>query len=234
MAIAFLAGMIHWSLLARKQGRPSTTAGDLALWLMLGGILGARIAYVLANLDYYLQTPREIFRIDQGGLVFYGGFIGAVAALALLAFRKGESFLSLADFSVSALPLGHVFGRIGCFMNGCCHGADVKSPSLFTAGLTQYPVQLYEAAFNLAVYGFLLATTLRRDAHKIPHGTLLALYLILYPAGRFLLEFLRGDERLLMGGLHVAQYTSLVLMLCGIAFWTLLLRRHARNPARSS
>lgn len=235
MALAFLAGMTHWTLLARKLGRDSTTAGDLALWLMVGGILGARIAYVLSNMDYFLQAPREIIRIDQGGLVFYGGFAGAVTALALLAARRKEPFLALADFSVSALPLGHAFGRVGCFLNGCCHGATIDSPCFCTFGLPQYPVQLYEAAYNLLVYVLLLAVALRRDTpRRMPHGTLLALYLIAYPAGRFMLEFLRGDDRIRFGNLDIAQYASIGLMIFGLLLWTLLLRRHATNTSRTS
>jgi len=235
MALAFLAGMAHWNFFARRTGRDPALAGDLALWLMVGGILGARVAYGLANFDYFPQAPREILRVDQGGLVFYGGFLGALAALALLARRKREPLLSLADFCVTALPLGHAFGRIGCFLNGCCHGRNVVHPDFFAFGLRQYPVQLYEAAFNLVLYVLLLRVALRREttAHA-PHGTLLALYLIYYPVGRFLLEFLRGDERLRLGALDAAQYLSLGLMLTGLLLWTFLRRRHEHHPVCSA
>lgn len=233
MALAFLAGMTHWNLLGRKTGRDTSIAGDLALWLMVGGIAGARIAYVIANFDYFRQAPMEIIRVDQGGLIFYGGFIGANIALAILARFHRESFLSLVDFTVTALPLGHAIGRIGCFLNGCCHGINVSTPSLATFGLNRYPVQLYEAAFNLVVYALLLRLYLRRTP-KTPPGILLALYLVAYATGRFLLEFLRGDERIRTGSLDVAQLISLALIVTGLTLWAILRHRHERNLHRSA
>jgi phosphatidylglycerol:prolipoprotein diacylglycerol transferase len=94
-------------------------------------------------------------------------------------------------------------------------------------------VQLYEAAFNLLVYAFLLRLYLRKTA-KTPPGSLLALYLVAYSIGRFLLEFLRGDERLRAGSLDVAQLISLALMMSGLALWAILRRRHERNLHRSA
>jgi len=233
MALAFLSAMGHWTLLGRKTGRDTSIAGDLALWLMIGGIAGARIAYIIANFNYFRQAPMEMIRVDQGGLVYYGGFIGATLALMILARRRHEPFLALTDFSVTALPLGHALGRIGCFLNDCCHGREVSCPSLATLGLNRYPVQLYEAAFNLAVY-LLLLRFYRRKTALTPPGTLLALYLVVYPAGRFLLEFIRGDDRLRAGRLDVAQIISLGLMITGLVMWAILRRRHERNLNRTS
>lgn len=233
MALAFLSAMTHWTLLGRKTGRNTALAGDLALWLMVGGIAGARIAYIIANFDYFRQAPMEMIRVDQGGLVYYGGFIGATLTLAILARFHRKPFLSLVDFTVTALPLGHAIGRVGCFLNGCCHGREALTPSLATLGLPRYPVQLYETAFNLGVY-LLLLRFYRHKSDRTPPGALLALYLVLYPAGRFLLEFLRGDERLRLGRLDAAQVISLTLMIAGLILWTVLRRRHENNPHRAS
>jgi phosphatidylglycerol:prolipoprotein diacylglycerol transferase len=174
----------------------------------------------------------EIIRVDQGGLVFYGGLIGATITLHVLSKRYHESFLSLADFTVTALPLGHALGRIGCFLNGCCHGRLVDYPSCSTFWLSRYPVQLFEAAFNLIVYLLLLRVFIRKTPHN-PPGLLLALYLIIYPIGRFMLEFLRGDDRLQAGFLNAAQLISLGLIAAGLIMWTLL-RRHERNLHRKA
>jgi phosphatidylglycerol:prolipoprotein diacylglycerol transferase len=233
MALAFMAAMSHWTLLGRKTSRDTSIAGDLALWLMVGGIVGARIAYIVANIHFFMQAPMEMIRVDQGGLVYYGGFIGATITLIILARCRHESFLSLVDFTVTALPLGHALGRIGCFLNGCCHGRDVATPSFFTAGLSRYPVQLFESAFNVAVYLLLLRLYIRKT-DQTPPGTLLAIYLIVYPAGRFLLEFLRGDDRLRAGHLDVAQIISLGFMMIGLIMWTILRRCHERNLHRPS
>lgn len=228
MALAFLAGIGHWQMLGRRTGRRDLSfASDLAFWLMVGGIVGARLAYVVANADYFLSAPMEIIRVDQGGLIFYGGFIGAVLAFLVFARSRREKVLDLADFAITALPLGHALGRVGCFLNGCCGGRGVEMPGLLSAHLNRYPVQLYEAAFNLLVYGILTAVYLRRRGSC--HGRVLALYLMLYPAGRFLLEFLRGDERLRWGQFSAAQYLSLALMALGLGLWIVLQRQHEND-----
>ena len=223
MAFAFLAGIGHWNWLGKRTGRDVSLAGDLAFWLMVGGILGARIAYVFSNFNYYRAAPQEIIRIDQGGLIFYGGFIGGLLVFMILARVRRINALDLADFTVTALPLGHALGRVGCFLNGCCAGRLVLQPSVLTGGLTHYPVQLYEACFNLVVYAFLTLYYLKRRGTRM--GSVVALYLVIYPVGRFLLEFLRGDDRMKAGYLDVAQVVSLGLIGLGIVLWWWVNRR---------
>lgn len=228
MALAFLAGIAHWQLLGRRTGRRDAAfSSDLAFWLMVGGIVGARVAYVLANLRYFSAAPMDIIRVDQGGLIFYGGFIGAVLAFVLFARSRRERILELADFAITALPLGHALGRVGCFLNGCCQGRVAESPGLVSAYLHRYPVQLFEAAFNLVVYAVLTAVYLHGRGRR--HGQILALYLMIYPAGRFVLEFLRGDERLRWGLFSAAQYLSLSLMVVGMGLWCVLQRQHEND-----
>lgn len=228
MALAFLAGLLHWQWLGHRTGRDVALAGDLAFWLMVGGILGARTAYVLSNLDYYLAAPREIIRVDQGGLIFYGGFIGGAIMFLVLARWRRIKVLDLADFAITALPLGHAFGRIGCFLNSCCGGCPASHPSFLTGGLAHYPVQIYEAVFNLGVYALLTWYYLRRRDQR--HGSVLALYLMTYPIIRFLLEFIRGDERLRVGSLDAAQLISLILIGTGLALWWFV--RNGRSHAK--
>jgi phosphatidylglycerol:prolipoprotein diacylglycerol transferase len=225
MALAFLAGITHWQALGRRTGRRDVAfASDLAFWLMVGGIVGARLVYVLANINYFFDAPMEIIRVDQGGLVYYGGLIGASLAFLVFARRRREAVLDLADFAITALPLGHALGRVGCFLNGCCQGRVVETPCLLAANLQRYPVQLYEAVFNLVVYVVLSVVYLRY--HRQRHGLVLAVYLLMYPTGRFLLEFLRGDERLRYGWFSVAQYLSLALVAVGAGLWMVVQRQH--------
>jgi phosphatidylglycerol:prolipoprotein diacylglycerol transferase len=223
MALGFLASLGHWRLLSRRTGVDTAFTGDLLVWLMVAGIGGARVAYVLANLAYFRAAPSEIFRVDQGGLIFYGGFLGAGVALVIFSRLYRLSLAAVTDLVVTALPLGHAFGRVGCFLNGCCGGRAAPAGSAAACNLSHYPVQLYEAAFNLAVYAllfwFFLAPARRRP------GRVLVLYLMCYPAGRFLLEYLRGDERTRVGAFDIAQWVSLALMATGLTFW-ILLRRH--------
>ncbi len=217
MALAFMAGLLHWHWLGHRTRRDTALASDLAFWLMIGGILGARAAYVISNFDYFWAAPQEIIRVDQGGLIFYGGLIGGVLAFFILSKWRHLKVWDLADFTVTALPLGHALGRVGCFLNGCCGGCEATSPSFLTGGLSHYPVQLYEAFFNLGVYGLLTWYFLYKRGTK--YGSVVALYLMSYPVIRFLLEFIRGDDRMRAGGLDVAQLISLSLILIGIILW---------------
>lgn len=223
MALGFLAALGHWRILGRRTGIDTAFTGDLLVWIMVAGIVGARVAYVLANWAYFCAAPAEIIRVDQGGLIYYGGFLGSGVALILFSRFYRQPLLTTVDLTVTALPLGHAFGRVGCFLNGCCGGRAAPADSVMACGLTHYPVQVYEAAFNLLLYAFLFWYYLS-PARRRP-GRILALYLLCYPVARFFLEFLRGDERTRVGTLDVAQFVSLGLLAIGLTLW-LILRRH--------
>ncbi|MDD5678168.1 MAG: prolipoprotein diacylglyceryl transferase [Kiritimatiellae bacterium] len=219
IAAAFLACITHLSLLGRREGRSYAFVSDLGFLAMVSGIIGARIAYVLANLDYFNQDLTLIIRVDQGGLIYYGGFIGAALAAIIYARARRVPFRSFADFVITALPLGQAIGRIGCFLNGCCYGTPGTPPwSVVVDGVERHPTPLYETIFCMAIYGILLWYYRKRPRS----GRVFALYLILYPMGRFLLEFWRGDERLHWLGMNAAQELSLVLLAAGILIWFLL------------
>ena len=228
VALAFLAAVTHWSLIARREKRPEGFGSELGFWTMISGILGARIAYILANINYFRQEPMELLRIDRGGLIYYGGFIGAAIGIALFARFRKQPLLAMSDLAVSALPLGHALGRLGCFMNGCCYGrASTAWWAVFNADDYRHPVQLVEAAFNIGIYLLLLRSYRRRTTP----GSVLALYLLTYPVGRFLIEFLRGDDRLRWSGLDVAQEISLGLFAAGLALALALRRRRTTAAA---
>jgi len=216
VALGFLAAVVHLTLLGKRDGRPAAFGSDLAFWLMLSGVLGGRVAYVLADLDYFLREPWAIIRIDQGGLIYYGGFIAAFFAGFIFARLHRIAFPDLADYAITAVPLGHAFGRIGCFLNGCCGGKVSNVPwAVFQHGACRHPVQLYEALINLVIYVLLLAVYCRRRRS----GEVLALYCMTYGAARFFLEFLRDDERLVSQCLSIGQIVSLALFAVGAIIW---------------
>lgn len=251
MALGFVLGLLSWVGLGKRSGRDFTYCSDLLFWTMVSGIAGARAVYVLFEWDYYREHPLLIFRIDQGGLVFYGGFLFAGLALAVFARRHHESLVSLLDFSLTSVPLAHAFGRIGCFLNGCCFGRPCSGPlgvtfpaespvvwhqvtfGLIPRGaarsLPVHPVQLYEAALNLLLYG-VLVWHYRRGPRE---GSTTALYLLAYAVIRFTTETFRGDDRLRWLGLSVSQHASIGLFLTGVGVlaWT----RYAKpGPAGGS
>ncbi|AKJ64521.1 prolipoprotein diacylglyceryl transferase [Kiritimatiella glycovorans] len=232
VALGFLASVVHWNLLGRREGRPPGFGAELAFWIMLGGILGGRLAYVFSNLHYFTAHPGEIARIDHGGLIFYGGLFGGLAASWLIAKARHESFLKLGDFIITALPLGHALGRVGCFLNGCCYGIPCRlpwavrfppdsHPDEVWPGQSLHPVQLYESGWNLALYGALLFVYLR----GVRPGRVASLYFVFYGTGRFLFEFLRGDPRLRWQLLTVAQWTSLAVLAGGLILWWISSRK---------
>jgi phosphatidylglycerol---prolipoprotein diacylglyceryl transferase len=240
-ALGFLAGILTWLWMARREARPAGFAADLGFWLMTSGIVGSRLAYVIANWDFYRSAPLDIIRIDQGGLIFYGGLILASIALVFFARHHRLPLWHLADFAIPALAIGHALGRIGCFLNGCCYGRPagdaccgvvypaVSEPGRLFAGTPLYPVQLIEAAGLILIWLLLLYAYPRRRKD----GAVFALYLLLYPPCRFFLEFLRGDDRLAWFRLDVAQLTSLALLAAGILLFVFLPRRRFDPPPRT-
>ncbi len=239
-ALGFLCSILTWLWLGRRETRPPGFAADLGFWLMTSGIVGSRLAYVFANWPYYRGNPIEIIRIDQGGLIFYGGFLLACVALSLFARHHRMPLWHLADFAIPGLAIGHALGRIGCFLNGCCYGRPAGDafcgiayppgcePGKLFPGLPLYPVQLIEAAALLILWLVLLIAYPRRKKD----GAVFALYLTLYPPVRFLLEYLRGDERQSWLALDVAQVTSLTLFLAGILLFALLPKRIFSPPPK--
>jgi phosphatidylglycerol:prolipoprotein diacylglycerol transferase len=235
MALGFLAGLVNWILLGKNRGRDFAFSSDLLFWIIVSGVLGARIAYVISDFRNFADEPVTILRIDRGGLIYYGGFIAAIIAIIVFAKVRGERVLSLMDFAATSVPLAHVFGRVGCFLNGCCYGADhdgqfaVRYPThsyawwrhvydgrilKHTADPSKpvHPVQLYEAGINILLF-LLLLYVYRREKRD---GTVAAVYLVAYSTARFCLEFLRGDPRMTLMGLTYAQLVSIVLFVVGL------------------
>jgi phosphatidylglycerol:prolipoprotein diacylglycerol transferase len=247
LALGFLAALLSWRLLGRREGRDLAFCSDLLFWIMVSGVLGARAAYVAANFGAFRDNRWSMLYLHEGGLVFYGGFLGSLAAVLVFARWRRERILPLLDFIVTAVPLGHAFGRIGCFLRGCCFGRiwdgalAVRFPAwsdpwcvqvnhgriLRTAPLSQpvHPVQLYEAAFNVVLYLALMWAYRRRTRD----GLIASAYLLTYPVARFWVEEFRGDERLRWLGVDVAQWVSLGLFLFGVV----LLIRSWRQPPRA-
>lgn len=230
VAAGFLLGVLHYGRLDKLDGRRKGFGSDFAFLVILFGILGGRIAYVIANWPEYAAAPLEVFRIDRGGLIFYGGFILASIAVIVMAQLKKEPVGQLVDYGITAVPLGHALGRVGCFFNGCCYGRPSELPwSVLTAGEHRHPVQVYEAAFNLGLF-FLLTWFYGRRKRD---GSVLALYMMYYGGWRFVGEFFRGDARraIIAGGLDVAQGISIGLILIGCALWFFAPRRVQQSHA---
>ena len=238
MATGFV---LAWWLIEKLSGRKDLS--NLMMALMVGGVLGSRIAYVIEHWSAeFAANPWNVIRIDQGGLMFYGGFILSFAVFFAWCFLKKERPLALADLMSVVLPLGHAFGRIGCFFYGCCYGRDsdawcavvfpAGSPSWYEHGRRMVgvlPAQLFEAAALLALFAALyLFRGRKRFAMAFGEGALTGFYMIGYGAIRFGIEYLRGDPRAAVGPFSISQTISIALVTIGLAF-----AAHARFVGRA-
>lgn len=229
VALGFLAGLWTASRRALRQNVAPDTIMDLGPWLLIGTIIGARTLFVVSywKEEFASQPISEIFMVQHGGLVFYGGFIGASLGCILYCRRKRLALWKLADIVAPSIALGSFFGRFGCLMNGCCYGKPTTLPwgVQFPKGHETYPnyvhpTEIYDALLNLALYAG-LAWLYRRKKFD---GQVFAAYMLCYAVARSFVEMFRGDYPVyyLGGWVTPAQLVSIGIFLVGlILLWKL-------------
>ena len=226
MALGFLAGLWTATRRARLVNVHGDIIADVTLWLMFGSIAGARAVYVTTywKQEFASQPFSEIFMVQHGGLVYYGGLIGAIVAGSIYLARKKLPVWKIADILAPSIALGSVFGRIGCLMNGCCYGYACDLPWAIhfpadhaTAGAAVHPTQIYDALLNLILY-LSLAWWFRRKKFD---GQIFAAYLMGYAVFRSIAEHFRGDYPAdhIHNGLTSAQVVSIGIFTAGLALW---------------
>jgi len=229
VAAAFLVGLWTASRRGLSSGIASEKILDLGPWLIVGTIIGARALYVVSywREQFAGQPITEIFRVWRGGLVYYGGLIGASLAGILYARKHALPVWKLADVIAPSIALGCVFGRIGCLLNGCCYGRECTLPWAihFPRGHQTYPhgvhpTEVYDSLLNLVLY-LGLAWLYRRKKFE---GEVFAAYLIGYALFRSFVEMFRGDypQHYLGGWATPAQLVSMGILVFGLALWFLL------------
>ncbi|MDT8390082.1 MAG: prolipoprotein diacylglyceryl transferase [Lentisphaeria bacterium] len=223
VALGFLGGYVLAIHRAKKRGVPAEAVSDVLFWTMAAGVTGARLFYVIQNWEeQFAGGPwLEVLRVDHGGLVFYGGFFGAMAAVTLLVKIKKLNIWTIGDILAPCVPLGQAFGRVGCLLNGCCHGhpcsgAFAMRYPLHPAGsFTAFPIQAFYSLSNLSLVAFVLI------CEKIfgLRGRLFGLFMIGYGLNRFFLEFGRGDygPDAGIGPFTPAQVLCLIVIPAGVA-----------------
>ncbi len=215
---------------AKFSGINPDTSVDLAMATVISGFTGARIFYVIQFWDFFKNTPLDIVKIWQGGIILYGGLIGGLIGFIFFIKLNKLSFLPTLDLFVPAMALAQGFGRLGCFLNGCCYGADctlpwaVKFPFI---GAKVHPTQLYEALFCFILSAFLY----RLWKRKLAAGHVAFAYFAIYPIGRFLIEFFRGDQHHYLLHLTLAQWTSLIFMTLTFVVLTVRIFFRGKNSA---
>ncbi|MBW2020073.1 MAG: prolipoprotein diacylglyceryl transferase [Deltaproteobacteria bacterium] len=232
IAMAFLSAIALALREARRVGEDANKILDLCFYVLIAAIVGSRILYVLINWSTFRHDPFEIVRIWHGGLVFYGGFIGALITALWYIRRKGLPILKTADIMAPSIAFGQFVGRIGCFFAGCCYGRNCDLPwavtfthpeSLAPKGVPLHPTQLYSSLNGLLI--FLVLKRLMRN--KGFEGQIFWTYVFLYAVTRSILEHFRGDDRgMLFGGmLSSSQFIGLIMAVIAIVMMIILRRR---------
>ena len=225
LAIAFIAGLWVASREAKRQGLDAGRVTDMAIWVLIAGLIGAKVLLVLVDFHYYQRSPRELWSIFQSGGVFYGGLIGGALVAWWYARRHGLAGWSTADALAPGVVLGQAIGRLGCFAAGCCWGKPTSLPWAVTftdvyasravgtpMDTPLHPSQLYESGAAFLIFAFLLWLLPRKRFD----GQVALAYVALYSAVRFGLEFLRGDPERgswFGGALSTSQVIAIVLLL---------------------
>lgn len=187
---------------------------DLVFWAAVGGIIGARVFYIVLNFSFFLSSPAEIFMINHGGLAWQGGFVFGILAVVVFIRLKKRPLLVMADFIAPYLALAQAVGRIGCFLNGCCYGKEFVGGVYFPVhDAVLHPTQLYESA--LLLFLFFVLMRMRKRSLSAP-GIIFISYVIFAPLFRFVVEFFRADHQPLFFGLSVFQYVCIVFFSAGI------------------
>ena len=234
--IVIMLGVIAATYLARREavrrGQDGNLVWDMLVWVLIAGIIGARLWHILTPMPsleaqgvttyYYLTHPLAAIAIWNGGLGIPGAVAGGVIALWLFTRRRHLSFLTWLDILAPALALGQAIGRWGNFFNQELYGAPTSLPWAiyidpqhrlpgFENQAYYHPTFLYESIWNLANMALLLWLS-RRFKDRLKTGDIFLMYLIVYPLGRFLLEFLRLDSSQ-VAGINANQALMLVVMI---------------------
>ena len=246
-----LSGFVGYRLV-RKKGICVEDLIVTVVYICIGIFVGSHILFGITNLPQiiflfkhatqvsFIDFITLLFGLYLGGMVYYGGLLGGLVALYIT--YKHSKFghrIEMFDLYAVCIPLFHAFGRIGCFLGGCCYG--MESSFGFTAhgntlspevnDVCRFPVQLFESARNLLIFFFLLSLC-RKDRY---HNRLLIVYFYIYPVVRFTLEFFRGDTyRGFLFGLSTSQIISILLFVFAIVFTLADLSRKNRKPQETA
>jgi phosphatidylglycerol:prolipoprotein diacylglycerol transferase len=243
LAVAFLAGLWITSRQAKRAGLDANLVTDMAIWVLIAGLVGAKVLLVAVDWRMYTGTPRELLSIFQSGGVFYGGLLGGMLVAWWYARRHGLAGWATADVLAPGVILGQAIGRLGCFAAGCCYGkaaTGVPWAVTFTDAAVRnvgtpmdtplHPSQLYESLLAFLLFFALLWLAGRKRFD----GQVILSYAIGYSVIRFILELWRGDPgrgSLFGGALSTSQVISIVLVLGAAILWPRLSRKGPPAPA---
>lgn len=241
-AIFIVSGIFIAIVLASREavrvGMKADDITDFMLWGLPAAIIGARLYYVLFDLEPYLKDPIQIFNTRSGGLAIYGGLIAALAVLIIFTRHHFINTWTFLDVAAPTVILAQAIGRWGNFMNHEAFGGEVSRSfleglhlpqfiidNMLIDGVYHHPTFLYESIWN--ILGFIVLILLRKKTHFFKQGEVFFGYVIWYSFGRFFIEGMRTDSLYLFANIRVSQMLSLLLFFGGIG---LLIYRRKQNP----
>lgn len=221
IAIGVLAAYMTAEYRAKKLKLEYEQIINLTIWCLVGGILGSKVLYYITQLKEIIAHPAMLLNVTEG-FVIYGGIIGGIIAGMLFCKVKKLEFFDYFDLVMPSIALAQGFGRIGCFLAGCCYGQETNSPlcivfhqSEFAPnGIPLIPTQLIMSGLDF--FHFFVLIFLAKRLKK--HGMVAGFYLIFYSIGRFVMEYFRGDlVRGNVGSLSTSQFISIFIFILGLA-----------------
>jgi len=243
LAAAYLLGLQFALIRARSRGLDRERVMDLGIWIIISALVGAKLLLLVVDYRPFLANPRTIVDLLRSGGVFYGGLIAAVTVALVYIWRHRMPMWTTTDVFAPGIALGHVVGRLGCLLAGCCFGRPTSvpwaisfhDPNAFATsgtplGVSLHPTQLYEAGAEALILVFLLA--FERRGRPFPGRTFWS-YMLLYGVSRFIIEFYRGDPRgTVFDALSTSQFVSVILVPLSVIMLVLLSRRD--DPSTSA
>jgi phosphatidylglycerol:prolipoprotein diacylglycerol transferase len=238
--LGLILGLVLTYFEGKRALGSTETALDLGLWAVIGGIVGGRLGYILANWNAFSEDWGRAFRIWEGGLAFHGALLGGLAVLVAFWFlqRRREdafSFWQLADVVTPGLALGMVFGWAACLFGGCAYGilgqglGDAVLPDIYGVTASRFATQAVGMIWALLLF---VIFWFFRKRWPFP-GAAFLMYLLLYFGGQFFLEFTRGDEAIYLGPWRLAQVLDLILALVAAAGVLVLWWQDRAKPAET-
>lgn len=221
VAIGFVVAILLAYRGAPRFGLDKDKIIDFGIVVLLGGVAGARLVFCLMNLGYYISNPLEILNLTRGGLVWYGAFLSGILTAVWFVKKHNINFWDGADLLAPFIALAQSFGRIGCFLNGCCYGSPAPQWYMISVvfpdeSLLRHPVQIYEAAALLILFVILRRWQERRRFK----GEIFLSYTVFYSVIRFALEFFRGDNPRIFINLTIGQLVSMGIFIVSLAMLT--------------
>ncbi len=236
IALGIVAAFLVVLRMSKKFGLDADKLSSLFMWVILAAFVGGKLFYYLEDIDKYAANPELMLKLTGGGFVFYGSLLFAIPTIVWWLRKEKVPVRPFLDILAFAGPVVHSFGRVGCFLAGCCHGSVCDSPIGVTfshpetlatpMNVPLYPTQLFDIAVNLII----LVTVYFIQKKQQFDGQLFLIYLIMYGIGRSIVEMYRGDEArgfLFDGVLSHSQFIAVLIILGCSVLWM----RWKKNPS---